>query len=303
MTPSISKNDQKLVALISEYKVLTVKQLSILSQRSLQVVRRRNRAMEREGLITTKMQGYGHGRGRPEELVFLTEKGIELSGDERSNFIGKAENLFTDHHLLVNWFRIHLIHIERNMSQLSVKYFQPKVWNSRGSSSPPGRHSTNKRDEKSVEFIPDGIFSITCKEAEKKTLLFFLEVDMGTETIVSQDRNPKDIRQKIVRYQALFRSGEYKKYESVFDSNLNGFRVLFLVNSFTRLISLCRLVREMPPSNFIWLTEQEQMFSHGLSAQIWARGGLNEESPQSILGPGLACELPLLEIGDNSLTK
>ena len=41
MAQSFNNNDRKLVALISEYKVLTVKQLSALSQRSLQVVRRR----------------------------------------------------------------------------------------------------------------------------------------------------------------------------------------------------------------------------------------------------------------------
>ena len=126
---------------------------------------------------------------------------------------------------------------------------------------------------------------------------------MGTETIASQDRRPNDIRQKILNYQTLFRTDEYKRYEGLFDFRLNGFRLLFLVNSPARLISLCRLVREMPPSDFIWLTEQQQMFSHGLSARIWARGGRNEDLPQSILGPELACELPLLEISDNPLIK
>ena len=304
MAQSFNKNDRKLVALISEYKVLTVKQLSALSQRSLQVVRRRNRAMEMEGLLATQMQGYGRGRGRPEEVVFLTEKAEALLGDERSNCMGKVDP-FTDHHLLVNWFRIHLLQIERSIPELSVKYLdsklQSKVWNSAGSSSAPKRTPANKRGEKSGEFIPDGVFSITNKETEKKTLLFFLEVDMGTETIASQDRSPKDIRQKILNYQTLFQRGEYKRYESLFDSRLNGFRLLFLVNSPTRLISLCRLVRETPPSDFVWLTEQQQMFSHGLSARIWARGGRNEDLPQSILGHGLSCELPLLEISDNPL--
>ena len=124
---------------------------------------------------------------------------------------------------------------------------------------------------------------------------------MGTETIASQDRNPKDIRQKVLRYQNLFRSGNYKRYESDFDSKFNGFRLLFMVNSEARLISLCRFAREMPPSDFIWLANQGKMFSHGLSAQIWARGGRNEEPPQSILGPGLSCEFPLWGISDNSL--
>ena len=133
---------------------------------------------------------------------------------------------------------------------------------------------------------------MTCQEIEKKTLLFYLEADMGTETLASTSRDPKDIRQKILNYQTLFRSRLYKRYEAVFKSKLNGFRLLFLVNSEPRLISLCRLIREMPPSDFIWLTDQGKMFSRGLAAKIWARGGRNEDPPQSILGPRLACELP-----------
>ena len=115
---------------------------------------------------------------------------------------------------------------------------------------------------------------------------------MGTETRASLDRNPGDIRQKILNYKALFRAGHYKRYEGIFESTYKGFRLLFLVNSPSRLVSLCRLVQEMPPSDFVWLTEQNQMFSQGLAANIWVRGGKNNNSLQSILGP------QLLEIED-----
>jgi hypothetical protein len=308
MTSPLNKNDRELLALIAEHKVLTVKQLSALSQRSYQVLRRRMRTLAMKDLIITKMHGYGRGQGRPEDLIFLAEKGTALLFDEGipSGYItDKAEDpLSIDHLLLVNWFRIHLLQIERSIFQISVKYLNPNLhslaWDS---GDRPSLSLSTNRQEKSPEFIPDGVFSITYKEAEKKTLLFFLEVDMGTETIASTDRNHKDIRQKILRYQSLFRSGGYKRYERVFDSKLNGFRLLFLVNSAARLVSLCRLVREMPPSDFIWLADQGRMFSHGLSAKIWARGGRNEDPPQSILGPGLACELPLMDIANNPLTK
>jgi len=308
MTFTPNKNDSKLLSMIADYRLLTVKQLSVLSQRSSQVVRRRMRTLTEEELIITKMHGYGRERGRPEDLIFLTEKGTSLltnEGISSGYFTDKAEiPLSIDHLLLVNWFRIHLLQIERSIPQLSVKYLdansQQRAWDSGDSLSPS---TTNSGLEKSIEFIPDGTFSITYKEAGKKTLLFFLEVDMGTETIASMNRNPKDIREKVLRYQTLFRSGNYKRYERVFDSKLNGFRLLFLVNGTARLSSLCRLVREMPPSDFIWLTDQEKMFFHGLSAKIWTRGGRNEDPLQSILGPGLSCELPLMNTGDNALVK
>jgi len=259
------------------------------------------RTLEMEGLIITKMQGYGRGQGRPEDVILLTDKGAasfsdkENSACERSFAPRKVEDPFSiDHLLLVNWFRIHLLQIERGIPQLSVHHLIFKLNPLAQGGGDDLLAPADTGPGNSVDFIPDGAFSITNKGADKKTLLFFLEVDMGTETIASMDRDHKDIRQKILNYQALFRSGSYKRYEYLFGSKLNGFRLLFLVNSPSRLISLCRLVREMPPSDFIWLTDQGKMFSHGLAAKIWARGGRNDDHPQSIIGPKLACKLPLI---------
>jgi hypothetical protein len=303
---ALNKNDRKLLVSIAQYKTLTVKQLSAISQRSFQVIRRRMRDLANEGFITTKMQGYGRSRGRPEDLVFLTDKGTALLEEEgtQSGYPVRgvpktANSISIDHLLLVNWFRIHLLQMERTIPSLSIQFLTPTspapAENSGENPSLPESTPANNLLKKFDQFIPDGVFSITHREIEGKTLLFFLEVDMGTETIASMDRVPKGIHQKISNYQELFRSGGYKRYESVFKSKLNGFRLLFLANSEARLISLCRLAREMRPSDFIWLTDQGRMFSHGLAAKIWARGGRNEDIPQSILGPGLVCELPRID--------
>jgi len=252
------------------------------------------------------MRVYGRGLGRPEELNVLTEKGRKLLQDEGILSVDIADitdkttdSIFIDHDFLVNWFRIHLLQIERVIPNLSVHYLTPH--SSTLIQSKGDRHflaeriPVNSSGEKIIEFIPDGVFSITNNEAEPpKALLFFLEVDMGTETIASLDRNCKDVRQKIINYQALFRSGHYKRYEFVFEAKLNGFRLLILTNTHARSIALCHLVKEMPPSDFVWLTDQEQMFSHGLSADIWAQGGRHDDPMQSILGPKLSCTAPVL---------
>lgn len=144
-----------------------------------------------------------------------------------------------------------------------------------------------------IEFIPDGIFTIWHKDL-KKGLLFFLEVDMDTEPVASLDRNSKDIRQKILNYQAIFRNGQYKRFEENFHIKFNGFRLLFLTISSARSASLSRLVQEMAPSDFIWLTNQKKMFSDGLSAEIWARGGKTDRPQQSIIGRNLASHTPVV---------
>jgi hypothetical protein len=298
MAPRPNKNDLKLLACIAEHKVLTVHQLSALSQRSGQVIRRRLRVLESETLVTTKQRGYGRNPGRPEDLIFLTEKGAILLKDKEtfpSNYVHTLDNtadpIFIDHELLVNWFNIHLLQIEKVIPTVAVCY-APQVPHSltRNMSERAFLRERIPKDNTPEEFsqvIPDAVFSITHKDT-RKTLLFFLEVDMGTETIASLDRDTRDIRQKIINYQALFSSGSYKRYERIFKSKLNGFRLVLMTNTAARLTALCRLVQEMPPADFIWLTDQQKIFSHGVSGEIWVRGGRNDQPPQSILGPRMA---------------
>jgi hypothetical protein len=127
--------------------------------------------------------------------------------------------------------------MERLIPQLSVNYLSPGFQSLapiKGDRLPLLEQVRTKNSQKEfIEFIPDGVFSITNEEISK-TLLFFLEVDMGTETIASMDRDPKDIRQKILNFQALFHSSNYKRYEHIFNSILNGFRLLFLTNTASR---------------------------------------------------------------------
>ena len=78
MTENITPGDIAILSHIAEYKVLTVKQLSSITQRTFQVIRRRLRFLEEEQFITMIERGFGKGPGRRENIVILTEKGIEL---------------------------------------------------------------------------------------------------------------------------------------------------------------------------------------------------------------------------------
>jgi len=142
-----------------------------------------------------------------------------------------------------------------------------------------------------ISLKPDAAFSI-CDATQDKTVLFFLEVDRGTEILASPKRTPTDIRQKILNYGVCFNTCAYKKYESRWNCQLNGYRLLFVTDSVARLSTLCSLVQAMPPSDYIWFTTADRMFEDGISAEIWARGGRLDASPQSILGR-LRCRGPL----------
>ena len=74
-------------------------------------------------------RSYGNKQGRPEDLIFLDEKGWELLLDKNDNLGKKGlpvdkslDSIFIEHDLLLNWFLVHLIQIEREIPQLSVNF-------------------------------------------------------------------------------------------------------------------------------------------------------------------------------------
>jgi hypothetical protein len=302
MSFRLKTTDCNILECLAEYRVLTVSQVAAIFHKSRQVTRRRLHDLEERGLVEVVGTEFGRGRGRPENSLGLAERGIEvikergLLGQDAPYKKVLGDSLFPkDHQLLVNWFRIHLMEIDRMLSRVSIKVFAhnslyiPKGQDGRivitDCSPVPGSGM------KGIKFTPDAVFAITDSVAGK-TCLFFLEVDRGTEIVASPKRDMIDIRQKIVNYQWYFHSGGYKRYKEVFKANFCGFRLLFLTSTYGRLVGLCKLTQAMEPSNFIWLTEYGRLFGDGASAEIWAKGGDLQAPQQSILG-SLCCRAPL----------
>ena len=294
----LAKNDIALLSSIHEYQVVTIRQLSAINRRSCQVIRRRIRSLEGQGLLVRKPFGYGMSQGRPEEIVFLSHQGVEslsIKGIVPTPH-ARYEDIKSDtidHKLLLNWFRIHMVQIERVIPDLSVISLSPWHCLSKHKSIfttniPAGQKRGQKND-----FIPDGIFVVK-NNTNEKALLFFLEVDMSTESMASKSNNTNNIQHKIFCYQEIYRNGNYKFIEEVVKSNLQGFRLLFLTSTETRVAALCRFIQKSQNSDFIWLSDQRRMFDHGLSANIWVRGAKYENPRESILGPKYASDSPLM---------
>jgi len=291
MAVKLNKNDLKLLSLVAEYRILTVAQFTILAKRNKRSLQRRIKFLVGAGFACTAEVSSGR-RGRPERLISLSAEGCALLRNEKvlgpsvpDDRVTITKLRFWEHQLLTNWFRIGLAQIPRVIPNLSTEFLSPtsQLLEARSDeqSSDSVRVSLHSNHGEPVEFVPDGVFLIMDK-GRQKALLFFLEVDMGTETLVSADHDHNDIRQKILNYQAYFKSGLYKRYEQSWGIELNGFRLLFLAHSASRLTKLGKLVQATVPSDFIWLTDQDRIFSKGVSANIWVRGGKIPD--QSILG-------------------
>jgi hypothetical protein len=125
-------------------------------------------------------------------------------------------------------------------------------------------------------------------------LLIPFHIPRGSQALASPRRGAKDIRQKILNYQATFRSGKYRVLDGLSGCSFQGFRLLVLANTPERMAFLCRLVQEMPPSDFVWVTDQKRMFCRGLADAIWARDGNISKSPESILNRETSRPSPVL---------
>ena len=294
MAFQFSHSDQEILVSIAEHRVLTVHHLTILHQRNASALRRRLKILHAHSLIEIASRPFGRSRGRPESLVSLCEGGVDLLKAEGvidaalSNDRATAERIgCVDHELLVNDFRTQLVQLKRVIPALTIRFFSamsPLL--PRGSQGQPLVRERIEFDDgldDEIEFVPDGVVAMTHAEL-RRTLLFFLEADRGTEPRNSTRRDRRGIRQKIVNYQTYFAAQEYKRYEKIMKCQLRGFRLLILTENRVRFAALCRLVRVMPPSDFVWLAFRESLLEEGVWAPIWAAGGKVDGPLQSVLG-------------------
>jgi len=295
-------NDLDLLVTIADYRILPIHQLAALHQRRVRPLRRRLNSLEKQKLIRFDIQGLGKKRGRPERLISLSEAGIRmlkkegvLGKDVTVEFVAARNISNLEHHLCTNTFRVQLVQLERIAPRMKVRFIsETSPFQERRADGRTVIHERIPDDGGEVGvggFVPDGVFSITDEE-KGKTLLFFLEVDMATETLASPRNKPYDLRHKVLNYQALFCTRRYKRYENVWSCRLKGFRVLFLSYTSHRKVSICRLVKDMPPSGFIWLTDRGSLLSEGVWAKIWTQGGRLGMPLQSILGSQLLDSSP-----------
>jgi len=289
----LKQADLEILTSIAEFRVLPIKQIAVLHQRNTPALRRRLCCFEEKGLIRFDSDGFGRTRGRPERLVSLTEEGVNLLKvrnilDAATGFeqVVAKDLRCLEHDLLVNTFRVQLVQMQQILPAMKVRFLSPtSPFLKRSQDGRPlvlEKIPLERESGRWIDFIPDGVFAIT-DASQDKTLLFFLEVDMGSETRASPRRLEQDVRQKVLNYQAMLRVNRYKRYEKTWCCRFRGFRTLFLTYSPRHMAVAGRLIHEMQPSTFIWVADRGSLLSQGAWASIWARGGRIELSRESIL--------------------
>ncbi len=298
MVINLKQKDLSFLQNLAEYRLLSTRQAAIIEGISERAIRNRANALCQSGLVELRYRAMGRGRGRPEYLIALKEKGMDYLRRETDSGLNASpvsdqDFACIEHHLLVNWFRVHLLHMTRIIPKLSADFYSPTTpFLPRRKDGKPVISDMVRVGDQEEWLIPDGVFVLKNTERDK-ALLFFLEVDMSTESHTSRKEDKKNLASKIHKYLRYFEAEGYKRYQKAFECTLNGFRLLFVANSSLRKESICRLIKDLPPLNFVWVTDQELMFKQGISAKIWMGGGRSDKEYQSIIGPSMAFEKPL----------
>lgn len=287
-----TENLTNLLTDLADYRMLSLSQIAHVRFSGKRAARRRMQQLLKDGLVEVLPGPRAQGGGRPENVYGLSKAGLQLLKaqgilEEKIAFeqVGGGNLSYqAGHQFLLGWFRVHLVHLCRAVPQLECRLLpcnSPLALD-------PETGVPTIRDEvllgdntPPLRFTPDAAFIITDIHRQK-SVLFFLEVDMGTEPLSSEGGG--DIREKVQRYKKYFRSKGYKRYEVLWGGPLNGFRLLFLAHSDSRLGPLCSTIRSMGSTGFVWVTLADSIFKEGVSGRIWVPGGRSDRPAESILG-------------------
>ncbi|MBN2590802.1 MAG: replication-relaxation family protein [Sedimentisphaerales bacterium] len=296
MAEKLSKQDIVILTTLAEYRVMTISQLGILYSGSARPLRGKLKKLAEQKLIEIQSGPYSGKKGRPTQIFSIARAGFNflrsnkiLSYNVSYDQVGEISAHSQPHMLAINDFRVQLVQVQKIVPDLIVEFlspnspFVPLVSQHECMTIVYEQFAFGAEDTKWVRYTPDGVFGMTCKK-EAKTLLFYLEIDMGSESLSSARGYKGSIKEKIRNYQLTYLSERYKRYESVFKCTLQGFRLLFVTNSLTRMVQMSKLINESPPSEFICITDMESLSSKGLWSAIWYKGGRLDLPSVSILG-------------------
>jgi len=287
--------DMAILTLLLDHRMATGEQLARILGRNQRALSRRMTSLECENIVRTFQADASGSRGRPPMVYTLSEAGVDIlvdrdavSTDIADAILERTEPRQVNHHLAINNFRIALASIGTRYPELTLDALDT------------GSPCTFAKDDELVpkmtlegcdgrEVRPDVVTCIADR-ARAKPLLFFVEVDRGTEPIVRE--RGSSIRQKVETYRQLFREGGHLSWQAFWDRPFKGFRVLFVCHTPKRAMSIGRALAPGPSSDFFWITDEDKLEAAGIAGHIWMRGGACDASLESMLGSHAERPLP-----------
>ena len=279
----LTPKDQDVLEALREYEALTAKQLAAFFGRSRRSVAKSTTRLRRWNLVESTSLDKPD-LGRPEHVFWPADIRANRAGRPTRDDAFPLGNV--KHRVLTNWIWVCLEHLAKAVPVFEVRCHSTvdlrQSTESTGKGDGRSRGRGRKRSSGEWDFIPDGVFTIGHRKL-KKTLLFFLEAERGTQPGSSPSER-STLERKIHAYRECSRVARYKTYEKECPHPLDGFRLLILNETGSGLERTCRVVAARRFSGFVWLTDLDSLLANGIGADIWVRGGRTDEPRRSILG-------------------
>ncbi|GMW04003.1 MAG: hypothetical protein AMXMBFR84_51370 [Candidatus Hydrogenedentota bacterium] len=304
---AINQQSKRVLRDLADYRILSTSHIAHLYGRGRRSARGTMDSLCKRG-YAEPLPGYsGENGGRPENVFGLSKAGHRLLIDEGvipesvpyDAASGDALMKEIHHQMLLNSTRIHLEFACRHLTHLECHFLaanSPFTWNPDDGASIVREEVVLPENGRTKGLVPDAALLLKHRRSSE-AVLFFLEVDMGSEPFTRSDNGQSNIHDKVERYKIYFRSGQYKtKYEARWSVPLRGFRTLFLAVDQGRARQLVNHLATQRPSGFCWVTDKDQMDERGISGKIWLTGD-NSEQPESIFDH-YAADLPLPALRD-----
>ena len=287
----VTERDMKVPGLLREYKMLTTSQIQRLLYPTLQKAQIRLLRLHEDGLV--KRFAYPvllREGGKGEYVYHLDGKKpkISLSGVQHTLTLNDVRIAFERG--CEKQERIRLIaFIPEYEGRKATRDVKGKAGND-GRDGRPGRPwrevedsvQSSARFGQKVTLIPDAV--ICLESATRRTRgLFFLEVDMGSEKLLSGTTGNYSLLDKMLRYQDYKTSRGFERYKEMFGFDFKGFRVLTLMNNDNRIQRLRRELTKTGIERFIWFTENTKIDEKRVFDKIWYITDANDEAQYSII--------------------
>jgi hypothetical protein len=296
---NLTLSEQAAVGLffIQRYRFLTIDQFARATALKRSTAADQLRMLERHSLLGYFGNTGLGGRGKTPKVYFLTRRGWEVLARE-SGVPAELIGSFKEIHVQTRWspqmdHRLATIDVMlaaegavHERSQLSiVRTFLDYRRVKRGSHIV--RETLDyvaKEETTDNRIIPDAAFVLENIESGRRAL-FFLEVDMGTERIISQITRDKKLSllHKLAQYDVYLQGMRYRQTYAPF-GDFRFFTLLFITQSEQRVDNIRRGMAALSPelSAYYRLTTYRQAMADFLGP-IWKSRRLEETGTYSLV--------------------
>ena len=285
---TLTERDSEVLMSVYTYRYLTTAQIERLHFPSRRTAQRRLSRLAGSGLLT-----YFTVPAIADRIYMLTRRGAshiarsmsiapdELLWSKRSG--PPKDYYFMKHFVGISDFRISLTRATEH-SMISLLGFIPEHYGTKHASGRITKYikdvsfSTREPGER-ILHTPDAVFAL---ESKGKALLFFLEIDRGTETI----SNPNKGVGKMVRfYEAYANEGRYRGYAQDFGCAAFGnFRLLIVTTTQRRIGNMRNALGDArnPVHKFFWLTTSDKVTEASILERQWVSLDGSDEAAYGI---------------------